>query len=225
MVKLTKGQKQAINLLANSPLKEKFYLTGGTLLAFLYLQHRYSLDIDFFSEQKFTFAEINQFMETLKQKGRFKKVETKKIFDRWEFLLKNGETLRIEFVYYNQEKKTLRKRKRLFGVYIDSLEDISANKTLAYFDRNEPKDLFDIYFLIKKGGLSPKKLLKLAHQKFGVELSEEMFWSEAFKGLPVLKSIKPLMIEGSEKEKNLLLKNIEDYFKANSAKYLRRVIR
>ena len=194
-------------------------------MAFFYLQHRYSLDIDFFSEQKFTFQEVNQFVETLKQKGKFKKVEAKKIFDRWEFLLQNDETLRIEFVYYNQEKRTLKKRRRLLGVYIDSLEDIAANKTIAYFDRNEPKDLFDIYFLIKKGGIPPKKLLKLAREKFGVELPEGMFWSEAFKCLPTLKTIKPLMLEGSEKEKNLLLNNIEDYFKNNSAKYLRRAIK
>ena len=44
---LSPSQRKAIDLLAKSPLREKFYGTGGTLLSYHYLNHRKSLDIVF----------------------------------------------------------------------------------------------------------------------------------------------------------------------------------
>lgn len=223
-MKLTKAQEKAISHLANSPLAKKFYWTGGTLLAYHYLNHRRSLDLDFFSEEQFSFEEVNRLVRLIKKDIDFKKVSYKKIFDRWEFIFENDEILRVEFVYYNHEKKTLKKRNKLLGVYVDSLEDIAANKTMAYFDRNEPKDLFDVYFLLHKGGFNPSQLLKLVHRKFGVTFNEALFWSEAFKNLPLLRELKPLL-EKEEEKQNALLKTIEQYFKDGSYKLLRKTLR
>lgn len=217
---LTDKQKLALQFLASSYLKNLFYWTGGTLLAFHYLHHRKSADLDFFSEKPFTFTKINVFVQQLKKAGGFKTVKSVRIFDRFEFLFENSETLRVEFVYYNKEKKTLKKRQRLLGVAIDSLEDIAANKIVAYFDRSEPKDLFDLYFLIKKGGLNPKKMLTLAKEKFGIEFPESLFWSEAFKTLPLLDKLSPILL-GSVKEEQKILKNIREYFQKESASFLR----
>ena len=36
----------------NQYLTENFYFTGGTALSYFYLNHRYSDDMDFFSEKK-----------------------------------------------------------------------------------------------------------------------------------------------------------------------------
>lgn len=224
-MKLNKLQKKALTLLANSPLREKFYWTGGTLLAFYYLKHRRSLDIDFFSEEKFSFKEINSWVQQFKKEAGFKKVAYQKIFDRYEFLFKNKGIFRIEFVYYNQGRKTLKKRTRFLGIYVDSLEDIAANKTMALIDRNEPKDLFDIYFLLTQKGFTPQKLLKLTRQKFGMEVSKDLFFSEVFKGLPLLEKVKPLMIKRKESEKTVLLKKIRDYFQKKSNSYLKNVLK
>jgi len=131
----------------------------------------------------------------------------------------------MEFVYYNHEKKTLKKRNKLLGAYVDSLEDIAANKTMAYFDRNEPKDLFDLYFLLHKGGFNPSQLLRLVYKKFGVSFNEALFWSEVFKGLPLLRELKPLMLEKEEKKQEELLKKIEQYFKDGSYKLLRKTLK
>ena len=220
MFELTKNQKKTIELLANSLLKEKFYWTGGTLLAYHYFHHRFSEDLDFFTEKPFNFEEINPLVNQIKKECGFKKVNFKKVFERYEFFFKNKEPLRIEFVYYNSEKKTLKKRKKLLGVYIDSLEDLSANKTMAYFDRNEPKDLFDLYFILKKGKFSPKKLLKLTEKKFGVVFSQDSFWSESFKRIKNLSQIKPLIIAENERDKDKLLEKIKECFQQNSNKYL-----
>lgn len=219
-MELTKAQKLALEVLAKSPLNEKFYWTGGTLLSSYYLHHRKSLDIDLFSEKPFAFEEINEFIQVLKEKGGFKKAEYQKIFDRFEFLLQNNETLRIEFVYYNHEKKTLNKREKLLGVYIDSLEDVAANKIMAYFDRNEPKDLFDIYFLLTQKNILPETLLDLVSKKFGLEFSESLFWSESFKVFPLLHELKPFILEETHKE--TLLKEIEAYFKEKSSEFLKK---
>lgn len=221
---LTETQKKALSLLASSSLKDKFYWTGGTLLAYHYLNHRKSLDLDFFSENRFSFEEINHFAQDLKKKIGFKKIEFQKIFDRFEFLFQNKEILRIEFVYYNQEKKTLQKREKLLGVYVDSLENIAANKVLAYFDRNEPKDLFDIYFLIIKAEFTPQKLLQLAYQKFDIKFGESLFWSESFRGISSLRKLKPLMLEDNEKKKEKILSEIEGFFCKGSKRYLEQVL-
>lgn len=217
---LTQKQKLAIELLAYSPLRSIFYWTDGTLLAYHYLHHRESIDLDFFSEKKFSLEEVNRFTQELKEKGGFATVHYQKIFDRHEFIFENGERLRIEFVYYNHEKKTLRKRELLGGIYIDSLEDIAANKIMAYFDRNEPKDLFDIYFLIHKMRFTPSKLLKLTRQKFGISFNEASFWSEAFKSFPLLYTLEPLILEEVNDKRKLLFKTIEDYFQEGSARFL-----
>lgn len=221
-MKLSSAQEKAISLLAASPLAEKFYWTGGTLLSFYYLHHRNSLDLDFFSEKEFPFDEINQLVEKIKNEIGFNKINYKKIFDRWEFIFQNSEILRIEFVYYNHEKKTLNKRAKLLGVYIDSLEDIAANKTMAYFDRNEPKDLFDLYFLLTKKDFSVQKLLELTLQKFGVEFTQSLFWSEAFKALPLLHTLKPLIEKQSDQEKENLIRKIEEFFQEGSSAFLRK---
>lgn len=95
-MKLTPTQKLAIDLLSNSPLKKIFYWTGGTLLAYHYLHHRTSLDLDFFSEQLFTLETVTDFIQQLKETGGFNNVQYQKVFDRHEFLLENGEILRRE---------------------------------------------------------------------------------------------------------------------------------
>lgn len=219
---LTDGQKLSINLMAHSPLREIFYWTGGTLLAYHYLHHRKSIDIDFFSEKKFSLEELNIFIKKLKVEGGFASIHYQKIFDRYEFLLEGKESLRIEFVYYNHEKRTLHKRQTLLGIFFDSLADLAANKVMAYFDRNEPKDIFDIYFLIHKAGFTPQKLLAFVKQKFGISFNEASFWSEAFKSFPLLYTLQPLLLEKESNQQKKILRTIEDYFQQGSAEFLRK---
>lgn len=224
-MKLTNAQEKALKLLAASPLGQIFYWTGGTLLAHHYLKHRKSFDLDFFSEQPFSFGEVDLLAQAIKDAIGATKVSYKKIFDRHEFLFENKQTLRIEFVYYNHEKKTLKQRAKLHGIFIDSLDDIAANKTVALFDRNEPKDVFDLYFLLTKKGFTVDKLLAFTRQKFGVSFTEGSFWSETFKSFPLLYSLKPLVEGKTEKEAVTLLKTIEEYFKERSAAFLRKHLR
>ncbi len=220
-MELSKEQSLALLVLAKSSLKDRFYWTGGTLLSHYYLKHRLSLDIDFFTEIPFGFEEVNAWVQEYKQKAGFVNVSYKKIFDRYEFIFSEPNQLRVEFVLYNHEKKTLGERIEYQGVLIDSLEDIAANKVMAMCDRNEPKDLFDIYFLLTKKGFTAESMIDLAQRKFGVSISESLFWSEPFKALEILDELKPLML-GSEENNKKIISEIKDYFEKNSAKFLRK---
>lgn len=220
-MELTASQRLTLELLSKSFLKNNFYWTGGTLLAYYYLHHRRSEDLDFFSDEKFSLSLLDSFIRDLKKAGNFDRVDYQKSFDRHLFFLKNEEILKIEFVCYNHDKKSLDKKGHLFGVMTDSLIDLAANKTLTLFDRNEPKDLFDIYFLITKSKFTPKQLLELASKKFGVNFNEALFWSEAFKKIALLDQIRPLMLQKDGKKQNELLRKIAEYFKNQSAQFLK----
>jgi len=51
------------------------------------------------------------------------------------------------------------------GIYVDSLEDIAANKIIAMADRFDPKDFFDVWVIAKKTPLDIGSMLKLAEKK------------------------------------------------------------
>ena len=218
MSELNEIQKKVLNFLSKSPLAKKFYFTGGALLGAHYLHHRKSKDLDFFSDEAVSYGEALKFIEELKKELRLDKVKEKKIYDRHEFFISNGNEVRMEFVYYNHPK--IKRRKKWDGVFIDSLDDIAANKLMAFFDRNEPKDLFDLYFLITREGYKIQKLLKLVEKKFGVTFSKTAVFSEAYKALNDLDNLKPLLLVSNNKEADKLIKEIKDYFISNSTSLL-----
>jgi len=217
MISFTESQKKIIDLFSASSLSKKFYLTGGTALSVFYLQHRLSIDLDFFSDKPFLYDEIAPFIERLKKDFNLKEIPTVKIFDRWQFTVKDKETVKLEFVYFDHEKKRLKPLKKEGRILIDSLEDIAANKTLAYFDRNEPKDLFDLYYLITKKDFPVSKLLELVKDKFGIVFSEISFWSESTKSLKLLASLRPFI---AEKNFDSLIKEINSFFYEEGKKSL-----
>ncbi|TSC96513.1 MAG: hypothetical protein CEN88_332 [Candidatus Berkelbacteria bacterium Licking1014_2] len=216
---LTKLQKIILSTMAESELKDDFYWTGGTALAYFYLQHRRSLDIDLFSEKPFSYETITPIVKTISQKTKLKKIQEKRIFDRWEFFLSDGEEIRLEFVHY--DFPTLNQKREWQGIWVDSATDMAANKTMALIDRHDPKDAFDIYFLLTKLKYSPQKLLKLARQKFGGDFPPSLFWSNCLTGANQLQTIQPLMLEQNPQK---LVRKIAAYFEKQAAESLRSIL-
>lgn len=143
-------QKLAFDEFSESiPLREKFYITGGTALSVFYLQHRYSDDLDFFSESKIEDKLLNEFIEKvsllLKTNYRFTRIEDTRIF---EFEKAGKIILKIDFAHYPY--KRLETKKEFHKVSIDSLIDIGANKLITVSQRTEVKDFIDLYFLLQK---------------------------------------------------------------------------
>lgn len=216
---LSDTQQGVINVLASSSLRDRFYWTGGTLLAEQYLHHRRSDDIDLFSDTPFSYEEIFPLVSSIKEYAKLFSIEEKKVFDRWEFFLHNKEEVRVEFVHYDFPK--LEERTIWQGVFIDSLDDLAANKTMALVERREPKDAVDIYFLMKKKRYSPTRLLRLAQKKFGLTLTVDTFLSEALFACKNLDTIKP-MLYGEKDLQEKTIKDVQSSFERLSAGYLKR---
>lgn len=176
---LTPYQKRLLEEFAKEKdLARRFYLTGGTALAQFYLKHRISLDLDFFTDKDFSLVLVTNFIDKMKVKLNLPKVIFETLFGRKIFYLKkNGEELHVEFTKY--PFKRLADFKKVDNLIIDSILDIATNKLFAIFDRNEPKDFVDLYFLLPKFKL--KRLVKGVEDKFGFKVEPLTLGAELLK--------------------------------------------
>lgn len=153
-------------------LSQKFYFTGGTALSAVYLHHRESEDLDFFSESDFDNDYITEFIEkiapVINAKPRITLKERVQIFELVDS--DNNLIIKVDFGYYPHFR--LEKGEKLQGVDVDSLKDISANKITTILQRTEIKDFVDLYFLLKKYTIWD--LLHWARQKFNMEI--DLVW-------------------------------------------------
>lgn len=147
---LTNEQKIILDEVKKSDfIKRNFYLTGGTLLSFYYLQHRFSDDLDFFSEQKVDTFSVFNLLQELSQKHHFTlSVRFNEPLYVVNLKFKNGQTLKVDFAHYPY--KRVGQSLNIEGLAIDSLLDIAVNKLLTANQRNDVKDFVDLYFLLNE---------------------------------------------------------------------------
>jgi hypothetical protein len=62
---LTPQQRSLLRAIGESPLRDEFFLTGGTALAALYLHHRHSLDLGLFTEKPAAIAQVPPTMQEI----------------------------------------------------------------------------------------------------------------------------------------------------------------
>lgn len=129
---LTEEQKNLLLRFRDSPLCQRFYLTGGTALAAFYLHHRLSEDLDFFSEENVSVEEVLDFVKSL---PLAREAEYERKYDRKIFLLRFSEprVIKVEFTTYPFSR--FEKGPVVDGTQVDSLKDILANKLMAMTDR------------------------------------------------------------------------------------------
>lgn len=147
---LTDRQQSTLRLLADeTDIRSNFVLSGGTALAAFYLHHRLSDDLDFFSRERVDILRIERFATRLATVLKAMDVTHQNVYDRRLFFLMfgDGTDLKLEFTYYPYD--ALEKPKMMDGFFVDSLRDCAANKLAALLDRFEPKDYYDLYFLLK----------------------------------------------------------------------------
>ncbi len=192
---LSKEQQSVFNEIGkNSYIRKQFYLTGGTALSAVYLQHRYSDDLDFFSESKFDNQIIFAFLQELSKKLAFtfqpRFLEVTYIFD---LLFSNKSPLKIDFSYYPY--KRIEKSKVIEGLEIDSLTDIAINKLFTVQQRNDVKDFVDLYYLLQDFAIWD--LIHGVQKKFNISiepllLAADFLKIDDFTYLP--RMIKPLTL-------------------------------
>ena len=121
-----------------------FYLTGGTAISRFYLNHRYSDDLDFFTNATPNFSKyINKVNNKIS--SRFNVNVSDELFteDFCRFFITDNEvSLKIEFVN-DVEYRAGKPIATSYGL-VDTIDNILANKIAAITGRDEPKDVFDI---------------------------------------------------------------------------------
>ncbi|MFZ5855258.1 MAG: nucleotidyl transferase AbiEii/AbiGii toxin family protein [Chloroflexota bacterium] len=121
-----------------------FYLTGGTAASRGYLQHRFSDDLDYFVNDDARFglwAEriiqalgLEWTLDVIAKEERFVRLNIVQELVSLKIELINDVPARVEAVQIHP----------ILG-RLDSAENILANKITALLDREEPKDLADIW--------------------------------------------------------------------------------
>ncbi len=145
-----------------------FYLTGGTALSAFYLEHRLSMDLDFFTDSDEKMPRIEYLTGALK-KGGVEDIRFERLYDRriFELIFSDKEVLKLEFTVY--PFKSLQDRKKIGRLEVDSLLNIVTGKLIALTDRYDPKDLTDIYFILISSKLRLIELIRKTEQRFGIK--------------------------------------------------------
>jgi len=151
-------QDRAIEVFKDSP----FYLTGGTVLSRVYYQHRYSDDLDYFVNYLSDFKKLAE-SQVEKLSKIFHDVEVEYRGEYFYRIFVSERRLKIELVNDVPAHIGNLTRHPHFGL-IDSKENILANKITAVIDRAMPKDIVDMYFLIRDG-VSLRQALIDVHSK------------------------------------------------------------
>ncbi len=210
---LTQLQKDVLSFVGKGFFGQNFYWTGGTLLSYLYFSHRFSIDLDFFSNDLFRDDEYLESINKLKKEiGADKITQTIRHNRRLYFIEKGKENVKLEFVFFPFPAVEKRKEIKEFSVKADSLADIMVNKTLSTYQRNEVKDIYDLYwYLSNKPKYSLIKLIKLVEKKFGIAIEPVLLLEKVNELCDNLDSLIPLLIKN---ESNLTVK-IKVFFQEN----------
>lgn len=134
-------------------IADTFYMAGGTALA-LYLGHRQSNDLDFFSEKDFNTEKYAQIV--LKLGGTIIEEETGTL----HAVIDNT---KVSFIHYPY--RLIKPLKQELGIRLASIEDIACMKVIAILQRGEKKDFFDIYEILKR--FSPLMIKEMILEKYG----------------------------------------------------------
>jgi len=167
---LTAEQMALLGKIGSTPMfRERFYLTGGTPLAAFNLQHRYSEDLDFFSEREVDVGALNVFFKEIKDDLGFIDIDFQQSFNRNLFFLKfKNSVLKTEFTYFPFAR--IEKGAAQFGLDVDSLIDIAVNKLFTIYQRTQARDYIDLYVICRDRGLAISDLVKQARIKFDTHI-------------------------------------------------------
>ena len=137
---LPKTETLLLKMVDECSFLNKYVLVGGSALA-LYLCHRKSEDLDFFTyDDSFDKKEIFDYIQGFENK------EVLHQSDEQIDLLLDG----VKVTFFNAKWEFLKPQK-VEKFNLASLESISAMKVNVMFLRAKYRDYYDLYFLVKEG--------------------------------------------------------------------------
>lgn len=140
---------------------DKLYLTGGTALARFYFQHRLSEDLDFFTTTDDLKLIANDLRLRLLERGFTVQTDKLEIYFAQLYVQVENFYLKLEFAKEFNLVEPLQMAPQ--GIYINSLNDLGANKITAFEDRAAIKDIIDLYYITQR--IPFAQLFQLADQK------------------------------------------------------------
>lgn len=205
---LTSKQLEFLELIQNyRQITKGFYLTGGTALSQFYLHHRYSEDIDLFSEYKeVNYLLVDSFLKKVSEKLKVKKINRMQFLGlvSYKLIYNDRQTLKVDFNYYPFPR--IEKGEKFGDLEVDSLIDIAANKIHTLFVKPRTRDYIDLYFIFKKKKLDLKKLILLAKAKFDWDIDSINLANQFIRVKDIKKEDYPKVIIPFE------IKKMEDFF-------------
>lgn len=145
---------ECLRYLSQNKILIDFYLGGGTAVA-LYLGHRQSEDLDFFSAKDFSTLSLRQ---KLAQQGEF-------ILDEERPGTLHGSFHGVKISLLEYPYPLLNSLQSFQGTPVASLEDLAAMKLDAIASRGKKRDFIDLYALIQEK-FSLKEVLDLYKKKY-----------------------------------------------------------
>lgn len=141
-----------------------FYLTGGTAASRGYLQHRFSDDLDYFVNDDNRFGLwVERIIQSLNKEWKCEVLMKEERFARLNLAQKDL-SLKIEMINDVPARVGDIQNHPILG-RLDSAENILANKVTALLDREEPKDLADIWGFCCQENLSLQAAITDAQSK------------------------------------------------------------
>lgn len=203
---LTKKQSDFLKYFSStSSLSINFYLSGGTALSEYYLKHRFSEDLDFFSENEFEPNSITPYIKKAKKKLNFIKFDYQRSFNRniFQILFSDKSFLKVEFTYFPFIQ--IEKPEKINGVLIDSLIDIAVNKVFTIHQSPRGRDFFDLYMIIENKKWEIKDLINYARVKFDTKVDPLQLGTQFLK-------VKTLLDDPIIMDSVVTKTKIEDFF-------------
>lgn len=154
---LSKNAKKSLAILGESGILKNSYMAGGTALA-LQINHRFSYDFDFFTNNEFGAVILSQKIKKLIPDFNLERTD-------WGTILGAIGGTRFSLFFYTYP--LLFKPGVFSGVSIADIKDIAPMKIAAISDRGSKKDFVDLYFIVKTENiLSLEECLTLYDKKF-----------------------------------------------------------
>lgn len=197
---LSKKTKSNLATLNKARVLKKFYLAGGTGLA-LQLEHRLSLDLDFFAKED---IDTKILIQKLKNLGKFSIEKEAENTLTGEF-----KGTRITFLKYDYP--LLFPFQDLGNIKVAESRDIGCMKISAISSRGIKKDFVDLFFICQKI-ISLEELLELFKKKYKsvdynmIHILKSLIYFEDAEKDPIPKMIIPILWE---EIKNFFKKEIE----------------
>jgi predicted nucleotidyltransferase component of viral defense system len=181
-----------------SKLDNDFYLTGGTALHRFYYGARYSDDLDFFVTNGANFNEdVKEVIQELLDKG-FNIKKAVEARDFYRIFIDN--LLQIDFV--NDRVYRYKKSNIIDDIRVDNKINILTNKINAIVNRDEEKDIFDLFCFAYFEDFNWGEVLEIVNKKAIVEKDVLIYRLKSFplKWLENIKKIKNIQISQNDIE-------------------------